>query len=158
MRKYILISIILVCVYGCGKKNPKEKIKNLENINNNLSLKLEELNTEREVSSALITEVNALMKDIQATENKIEEKKRKHRFLNAIEVEDSVDMKEDMLKNAQYAELYWLSEIWNDLIEAGFTKPYFGEYEGDSEVVTTVFNIIGFESREEILELRTKFA
>jgi hypothetical protein len=68
------------------------------------------------------------------------------------------DMKEDMLKNAQYAELYWLSEIWNDLIEAGFTKPYFGEYEGDSEVVTTVFNIIGFESREEILELRTKFA
>tara|TARA_B110000037_G_scaffold48792_1_gene59913 strand:- start:1328 stop:1738 length:411 start_codon:yes stop_codon:yes gene_type:complete len=68
------------------------------------------------------------------------------------------DMKEDMLKNAQYAELYWLSEIWNDLIEAGFTKPYFGEYEGDSCVVTAVFNIIGFESREEILELRTKFA
>ena len=99
MRKYILISIILVCAYGCGKKNPKEKIKNLENINNNLSLKLKELNTEREVSSALITEVNALMKDIQATENKIEV--RKSKLYSANEVENTVDRKEEILDGIQ---------------------------------------------------------
>ncbi len=102
MRKYILISIILVCVYGCGKKTPKEKIKNLENINNNLSLKLEELNTEREVSSAFIKEVNALMKDIQATENKIEV--RKNKLYSVKEVEDTVDRKEEILDGIQ--ELY----------------------------------------------------
>ncbi len=99
MRKYILVSIILVCAYGCGKKTPKEKIKSLENINNNLSLKLEELNTEREVSSAFIKEVNALMKDIQATENKIEE--RKDKIYSAKEVEDTVGKKEEILNSIQ---------------------------------------------------------
>jgi len=99
VRKYILVSIILVCAYGCGKKTPKEKIKSLENINNNLSLKLEELNTEREVSSAFIKEVNALMKDIQATENKIEV--RKNKLYSAKEVEDTVDRKEEILDGIQ---------------------------------------------------------
>ncbi len=99
MRKYILVSIILVCAYGCGKKTPKEKIESLENINNNLSLKLEELNTEREVSSAFIKEVNALMKDIQATENKIEV--RKNKLYSAKEVEDTVDRKEEILDGIQ---------------------------------------------------------
>ncbi len=99
MRKYILISIILVCVYGCGKKTSKEKIKSLENINNNLSLKLEELNTEREVSSAFIKEVNALMKDIQATENKIEV--RKNKLYSVKEVEDTVGRKEEILDGIQ---------------------------------------------------------
>tara|TARA_B110000977_G_C10963699_1_gene449581 strand:- start:580 stop:969 length:390 start_codon:yes stop_codon:yes gene_type:complete len=64
---------------------------------------------------------------------------------------DLDDMKEDMLKNAQYFELYWLAETWDELIEANFAKPNFGE--GNE-----VFHVIGFESREEILELRTKFA
>ncbi len=99
MRKYILVSIILVCAYGCGKKTPKEKIKSLGNINNNLSLKLEELNTEREVSSAFIKEVNALMKDIQATENKIEV--RKNKLYSVKEVEDTVDRKEEILDGIQ---------------------------------------------------------
>jgi len=60
-------------------------------------------------------------------------------------------MKADMLKNAEHFENYWLSEIWDELIDADFVMPIFGE-EGE------VYNIIGFESREEILELRAKFA
>jgi len=61
------------------------------------------------------------------------------------------DMKADMLNNAESFENYWLSEIWDELIDADFVMPIFGE-EGE------VYNIIGFESREEILELRAKFA
>lgn len=61
------------------------------------------------------------------------------------------DMKADMLKNANNFKNYWLAEIWDELIVAGFVVPNFGE--GDE-----VFHIIGFESREEILELRKKFA
>ena len=64
---------------------------------------------------------------------------------------DLEDMEADMLKNAEHFENYWLAEIWDELIEADFVMPNFGE---DNEV----FHIIGFESREEILELRTKFA
>ena len=64
---------------------------------------------------------------------------------------DLEDMKVDMLKNAEHFENYWLAEIWDELIEADFVMPNFGE--GNE-----VFHIIGFESREEILELRTKFA
>lgn len=60
-------------------------------------------------------------------------------------------MKADMLKNAENFENYWLAEIWDELINADFVMPIFGE--GNE-----VFNIIGFESREEILELRAKFA
>jgi len=61
------------------------------------------------------------------------------------------DMKEDMLSNAEHFENYWLAEIWDELIEANFVKPNFGES-------NEVFHIIGFESKEEILELRAKFA
>ena len=57
------------------------------------------------------------------------------------------DMKEDMLKNVEYFENYWLAEIWNELIDKNYVEPIFGEM-GES------YNIIGFESREEILELR----
>ena len=64
---------------------------------------------------------------------------------------DLEDMKTDMLKNAECFENYWLSQIWDELIEADFVIPNFGE--GNE-----VYHIIGFESREEILELRTKFA
>ena len=59
-------------------------------------------------------------------------------------------MKADMLKNAENFENYWLAEIWDELIDADFVMPIFGE---DNEV----FHIIGFESREEILELREKY-
>ena len=60
------------------------------------------------------------------------------------------DMKADMLKNADNFENYWLSEIWDELIDADFVMPNFGE--GNE-----VFHIIGFESREEILKLREKY-
>ena len=60
-------------------------------------------------------------------------------------------MKADMLKNAENFENFWLAEIWDELIEADFVMPNFGE--GNE-----AFHIIGFESREEILELRAKFA
>ena len=60
---------------------------------------------------------------------------------------DLEDMKADMLKNAEHFENYWLAQIWDELIEADFVMPNFGE--GNE-----TFHIIGFESREEILKLR----
>jgi hypothetical protein len=60
-------------------------------------------------------------------------------------------MKSDMLKNATNFESYWLAEIWEDLIMADFVLPNFGE--GND-----VYHIIGFESKEEILELRKQFS
>ncbi|MHC4268278.1 MAG: hypothetical protein ACYSWS_05540 [Planctomycetota bacterium] len=99
MRKYILIFIVLVFAYGCSKENPEDKIKDLENQNKNLGLKLQKLSTDQEVSSDVIKEVNTLIKNIHETENKIEE--RKHRLRSAEEVEDSVGMKEDILNSIQ---------------------------------------------------------
>ncbi len=99
MRKYILISIILVCTYGCGKENPEDRIKDLENENKNLGLKLQKLSTDLESSSDVVKDINALIKNIQETENKIEE--RKHRLRSAKEVESAVDMKEDILNSIQ---------------------------------------------------------
>ena len=64
---------------------------------------------------------------------------------------DLTSMKADMLKNAENFENFWLFEIWDELIDAEFATPNFGE--GNE-----VYHIIGFESREEILELRAKFA
>ena len=64
---------------------------------------------------------------------------------------DLTSMKADMLKNAENFENFWLFEIWDELINAEFVMPNFGE--GNE-----VYHIIGFESREEILELRAKFA
>lgn len=64
---------------------------------------------------------------------------------------DLESMKEDMSKNLESFENHWYYEIWDELIAADFAKPIFGE---DGEV----YNIIGFESSEEIKELRTKFS
>jgi len=64
---------------------------------------------------------------------------------------DLEDMKADMLNNVEYVETYWLAQIWDELIDAEFVQPIFGE--GNE-----VYHIIGFESAEEIKELRTKFA
>ena len=60
-------------------------------------------------------------------------------------------MRADMLNNVEYVETYWLAQIWDELIDAEFVQPIFGE--GNE-----VYHIIGFESAEEIKELRTKFA
>lgn len=102
MRKYILISIILVCTYGCGKKDPEDRFKDLENENKNLGLKLQKLSTDMISSSEVIEDINALIKNIQETENKIEE--RKHRLRSAREVENAVEMRGEILNSIQ--ELY----------------------------------------------------
>ena len=99
MRKYILISIILVCTYGCSNENSEDRIKNLENEKNNLSLKLQKLSTDLDASSDVVKDVTALIKDIQETENKIEE--RKHILRSSEDVESAVGMKEDILNSIQ---------------------------------------------------------
>ena len=99
MRKYILISIILVCTYGCSNENSEDRIVDLENEKNNLGLKLQKLSTDLGASSDVVKEVTALIKDIQETENKIEE--RKHILRSSEDVESAVGMKEDILNSIQ---------------------------------------------------------
>jgi myosin heavy subunit len=99
MRKYILISIILVCTYGCSNENSEDRIKSLENEKNNLGLKLQKLSTDLDASSDVVKDVTALIKDIQETENKIEE--RKHILRSSEDVESAVGMKEDILNSIQ---------------------------------------------------------
>ena len=64
---------------------------------------------------------------------------------------DLESMKADMLNNLEGFESYWYYEIWEELINGEFVVPIFGEND-------EVYNIIGFESAEEIKELRIKFA
>lgn len=64
---------------------------------------------------------------------------------------DLESMKADMLNNLEGFENYWYYEVWDELINAEFVLPIFGEND-------EVYNIIGFESAEEIKELRIKFA
>jgi myosin heavy subunit len=99
MRKYILISIILVCTYGCSNENSEDRMKDLENEKNNLGLKLQKLSTDLDASSDVVKDVTALIKDIQETENKIEEKK--HILRSSEDVESAVGMKEDILNSIQ---------------------------------------------------------
>ncbi len=99
MRKYILISIILVCTYGCSNENSEDRIKDLENEKNNLGLKLQKLSTDLDASSDVVKDVTALIKDIKETENKIEE--RKHILSSSEDVESAVGMKEDILNSIQ---------------------------------------------------------
>lgn len=60
-------------------------------------------------------------------------------------------IKADLLSNIDYMESWWLAQIWDELIDAEFVRPIFGEN-------NEVYNLIGFESAAEIKELRTKFA
>jgi hypothetical protein len=64
---------------------------------------------------------------------------------------DLENMKQDMLKNVSGFENYWYAEIWDELITADFVQPIFDE-EGNA------YNIIGFESADEIKKLREIFA
>ncbi len=98
MRKYILISVLLVCIYGCGKENPGDRVKDLENENKNLELKLQELSTEKKASSDVIKDVSTLIMNIQETENMLDEKK--HRLHSAEEV-NADDVKAEILKSIQ---------------------------------------------------------
>ncbi len=90
--------------------------------------------------------INAL--EDEATANKLAKIINPYGYGDGYNLES---MKADMLKNAEHFENYWLAEIWDELIEADFVMPNFGE--GNE-----TFHIIGFESKEEILELRAKFA
>ena len=66
-------------------------------------------------------------------------------------VTDLENIQSDMLNNTENMENYWLAQIWDELIEADFVQPIFGEN-------NEVYNIIGFESPEEIKQLRAKFS
>jgi predicted nucleic acid-binding Zn-ribbon protein len=99
VRKYILIPIIVVCVYGCGNGGLEERIKGLENENKDLGLKLQKQGTGLESTTGVINDVTALLKNIQETEIKIERKELKLR--NTIEMESTVDMREEMLDSIQ---------------------------------------------------------
>lgn len=99
MRKYILIPIIVVCVYGCGNGGLEERIKGLENENKDLGLKLQKQGTGLESTTGVINDVTALLKNIQETEIKIERKELKLR--NTIEMESTVDVREEMLDSIQ---------------------------------------------------------
>ena len=99
MRKYILIPIIVVCVYGCGNGGLEERIKGLENENKDLGLKLQKQGTGLESTTGVINDVTALLKNIQEAEIKIERKELKLR--NTIEMESTVDVREEMLDSIQ---------------------------------------------------------
>ncbi len=106
MRKYILIPIILVCAFGCGKKELEDKIKGLENVNKglestnkDLGVKLLKQGVELESTSGVIKDVDDLLKVIQETERKIEGKELKLR--NTIEMESTVDMRQEILNSIQ---------------------------------------------------------
>jgi hypothetical protein len=60
------------------------------------------------------------------------------------------DMKKDMLNNLDSAESYWYKEMIEVFLAEDFIDPIYM----DGEKV----NLIGFESREEILNLREKFS
>jgi hypothetical protein len=99
VRKYILIPIIVVCVYGCGNGGLEERIKGLENENKDLGLKLQKQDTGLESTTSVINDVTALLKNIQETEIKIGRKELKLR--NTIEMESTVDVREEMLDSIQ---------------------------------------------------------
>lgn len=95
MNKQILISIMLVTVFGCGNENMKERIKDLEDEKHNAQLQLQEQSTRLEATSDVINDVTSLIKSIHETELKIDDKKRI--VFNAVDVEKNVGAKEEIL-------------------------------------------------------------
>ena len=99
MKKQIVISIILTCVFGCGNDQVNNKHKDLEEEKQSLSLQLQEQSNHLESTSDVIMAVTSLIKNIEETEMKIEEGKQ--RLSNADDVEKSVSVKEEILSSIQ---------------------------------------------------------
>ncbi len=97
MNKRIVISVILVCVFGCGNEHLKEKIKDLESEKQNAHMKLQEQSTRLEATSDVIKAVTSLIENIHETELKIDD--RKQRLRNVESVENSVGAKEAILSD-----------------------------------------------------------
>jgi hypothetical protein len=70
MKKYLLILIILVSAFGCGKVALEEKINDLESENTDLDIKLKKQSAVLESSTDVIKDVTALIKVIHETESK----------------------------------------------------------------------------------------
>ena len=68
--------------------------------------------------------------------------------------------KEDMVKNLDMAENYWIHEITPDLLEDMWIEPiiFCTDSKEHGWQDGTVMNLIGFESRDEILKLREIYA
>ena len=99
MKKQITISIILICVFGCGNDNGNDRMKDLEDDKEKVSLQLQEQSTRLESTSDVIKAVTSLIKNIEETEMKIEEGKQ--RLSNAEDVEKAVSVKEEILNGIQ---------------------------------------------------------
>jgi hypothetical protein len=90
---------MLVSVFGCGNEHLKEKIKDLEDEKHNTQLQLQEQGARLEATSDVINAVNSLIKSINETESKIDDKQQ--RLRNAESVENGIDAKEEILGDIQ---------------------------------------------------------
>tara|TARA_B100000768_G_C10916061_1_gene223657 strand:+ start:60 stop:464 length:405 start_codon:yes stop_codon:yes gene_type:complete len=99
-----------------------------------------------------------MIKEIKKCINSLEDKDTANQLARIINPStygdgfDIVEIKADLLNNAEHYENYWLAEIWDDLIDSDWVLPKF------TGTGNEVNHIIGFESKEEILELRAKFS
>ena len=58
MKKQIAISIILICVFGCGNDNVNDRMKDLEDDKESISLQLQEQSIRLESTSDVIKAVD----------------------------------------------------------------------------------------------------
>ena len=75
---------------------------------------------------------------------------------------DLESARSNMLNQFQYVENYWMHEIVPELIEGGWINPIIFKPSPHQPAISihdldTNMNIIGFESRKEILELRETY-
>jgi hypothetical protein len=78
-------------------------------------------------------------------------------------LEDNIEyMQDDMRGNIQNAENYWVKECVEELIKMGEIEPMIFELTPEMSAISLydageIMNLIGFESREEILALRERY-
>ncbi|MCP5006468.1 MAG: hypothetical protein GY941_21400 [Planctomycetes bacterium] len=98
MCRRIVISIILVCVFGCGNEHLEEKISDLEAEKKSVHLQLEEQRISQNSTSEVINAITSLVKNIQETELKIDDKKQ---TLRVESVEGTLDSEVEILNDIQ---------------------------------------------------------